>query len=172
MDTVIKVGAQAPNFNLPDLNSKNYTLSESLGRIVVIYFWSAECIWCDRVDRELISYHQRWGGDVDVLWIASNANERLDLIEPVARERNLPTVLLDDQQKVADAYGAQTTPHFFIIDVKGNLAYQGAWDDITFRQRVATQTYVPDVVDALRKGTSPQVTETQPYGCVLVRFTE
>ncbi len=172
MDTVINVGMEAPNFELTDLHGKKYSLSASRGRIVVIYFWSAECTWCDRVDGELLKLCDGWGEGVDVLWVASNANEPRNIVKRVAQERNIPAVLLDEQQKVADLYGAQTTPHFFIIDVDGKLAYKGAWDDITFRQRVATQTYVPDVVDSLRNGTRPQITQTQPYGCVLVRYTE
>ncbi len=52
----------------------------------------------------------------------------------------------------------------------GKLAYQGAWDDITFRQRVATQIYVPRVIEALKQNRIPEVTQTPPYGCALVRF--
>jgi peroxiredoxin len=170
MDPIITIGEQAPRFELPDLKGKILIMEDLLGWIVVLNFWSAECEWCQRVDRELITYLDAWLDRVKVLWVASNANESRDLIEKVAVERKLPTVLLDDQQKVADLYGAQTTPHFFVVDSGGKLCYQGAWDDVIFRRRVATQIYVPKVIEALKLNQTPKVTQTPPYGCVLVRF--
>jgi peroxiredoxin len=172
MDPIISIGEQAPQFQLPDLKGSLYSLRDLLDRIVVVNFWSAECEWCERVDHELTSFLDPWKDQVKVLWIASNTNESGDLIKKVATDRNIPTVLLDADQQVADLYGAQTTPHFFVIDANGKLAYQGAWNDVTFRQRVATQVYVPLVIDALKRNLIPEVTQTPPYGCVLVRFPE
>jgi hypothetical protein len=92
------------------------------------------------------------------------------LIQKTATERRLPTVLIDTGQSAADMYGALVTPHFFVMDGTGILRYQGAWDDITFRHRTATQTYVTEVVEALRRDQIPNVTSTPAYGCTLVRY--
>jgi hypothetical protein len=124
------------------------------------------------VDHELVELQNEWRDEVKVLWIASNINESHEFIAGAARARGLPTVLMDREQKVADLYGAETTPHFFVIDRDGNLVYKGAWDDVTFRQRVATQFYVCRVVEALRKDSVPDLTETPAYGCQLVRAYE
>jgi peroxiredoxin len=172
MDPVISIGDKAPTFQLKDIKGQSHSLVEMLGKIMVLNFWSAECAWSERVDSEIIAYMTRWKDDVQVWWIAANANEAQGLIEKVAAERNLPTVLLDRQQTVTDWYGAQTTPHLFIVDKSGKLAYQGAWDDITFRQRVVTQRFVPQAIEALRRNLTPEVTQTAPYGCVLVRSYE
>jgi peroxiredoxin len=172
MDTVIDIGADAPNFQLSDLSGQIFSLVDLRGWIIGLNFWSAECEWCERVDHELTAFKDAWKDRVKILWITSNANESLDLIDRVASERKLDPILLDPHHMVADLYGAQTTPHFFIIDSNGKLAYQGAWDDITFRQRVASQVYVPKVVEALMHGQQPPVAQTQPYGCVLVRFAD
>lgn len=170
MDPIISIGAEAPNFQLTDLRGDIYTLDKMLGRIIVINFWSAECRWCERVDRALLGYMDRWKDGVKVVWIASNANEPPSLIERIVKERSIPIVLLDEHQHVADLYNVETTPHFFIVDMNGNLAYQGAWDDVSFRQRVATQVYVPEVVEALLHEDTSQIKQTPAYGCVLVRF--
>ena len=170
MDPIIAIGEQAPQFQLNDFNGMQHSLKSLRGLIVVLYFWSAECEWCKRVDDELITHLDSWKEQVRLIWIASNTNESGDLIEKVATDRNIPTVLVDEHYKVADLYGAQTTPHFFVVDGGGKLSYQGAWDDITFRHRVATQVYVPKVIEALRDHQTPEVTTTAPYGCVLVRF--
>jgi peroxiredoxin len=170
MDPLIKISEQAPIFQLSDLSGRSLNLKNFQGWIVVLNFWSAECEWCNRVDDELKKYLDGWKDRVKVLWIASNANESRELIKKVATERNLSTVLIDDRQMVADLYGAQTTPHFFVVDEAGRLRYQGAWDDITFRQRVASMVYLPRVIEALQQNLNPEVTQTPPYGCVLVRF--
>lgn len=171
MDPVIKIGQEAPQFQLPDLRGEIFSLEEMTGWIRVLYFWSAECEWCERVDDELKSIMEAWGEQIKVLWIASNGNESYEIIEREALKRNIPRVLLDEQQVVANLYGAETTPHFFVVNSKGKLAYQGAWDDITFRQRVRTQVYVPKVVEALLQNITPPINQTPPYGCVLVRFS-
>jgi peroxiredoxin len=170
MDPLIPIGEQAPLFQLYDLSGRSFLLKDLRGWIVVLNFWSAECEWCERVDREIVAYLETCKERVKVLWIASNANETRDLIEKVADNRKIPTVLLDEQQKAADLYGAQTTPHFFVVDETGKLRYQGAWDDITFRHRVASQVYLPKVIEALGHNLPPEVTQTPAYGCVLVRF--
>jgi peroxiredoxin len=170
MDPLIQVGEHAPAFQLPDINGGTYNLEKMLGKIILINFWSAECEWCQRVDHEVNSYQDIWNEQVRLLWIASNSNETPTLIKNIVTQRNLPVVLMDEQHRVSDRYGAQTTPHFFILDAQGILRYQGAWDDITFRHRVATIEYVPQAIEALRHGQEPGITQTQPYGCVMVRF--
>lgn len=169
MDTIIKIGEPAPLFQLPDLVGGLHALNEYLGWILVLNFWSAECDWCKRVDEEIVQWLDVWEDRVKIVWIASNANESKDLIEKTATERKLPSVLIDTDLKVADSYGTLTTPHFFILDSGGKLRYQGAWDDITFRQRKATQVYVPMVIEVLRHDQAPTVTSTPAYGCTLVR---
>jgi peroxiredoxin len=170
VDPIIAIGEEAPLFQLSDLRGDVYSLAGMRGWIIVLNFWSAECVWCQRVDQELMGFLDSWKQQVKVLWIASNGNETLDLIERAANNRNLPTVLVDEHQQVANLYGAEMTPQFFVIDTKGKLAYQGSWDNVTFRQRVATQVYVPQVVRALMENLAPWISQTPPYGCVLVRF--
>jgi peroxiredoxin len=179
MDTVIKSGQEAPQFRLQNLDGEVCSLTGDKGQITLLNFWSAECDWCSQVDEELTSYLLEWKERVRVWWIASNANEPRALIKEVASSRKLTlpnpqnslrSVLLDVDQHVADLYGAQTTPHFFLVDEKGILVYQGAWDNRNFRQRVATQKYVPQVIEALLNGQPLLYTSTQPYGCVLVRY--
>jgi len=172
MDSIIKAGSQAPNFNLPDLEGTLHGPGGLKGRIILLNFWSPECEWSERVDHELIPFMHAWKDEVTCIWIASNANEPHEMVEGVSMGRGIPLVLLDSKQQVANLYGARTTPHFFILDREGRLAYQGAWDDITWRQRVATQVYVPQVVQALVQDQLPPFTESQPYGCVLVRYSD
>jgi peroxiredoxin len=172
MDPLIRSGQPAPAFQLPDQRGFLHKLEDYLGRVVILNFWSAECPHAQRADRELLSYLQDWWERVVLLPIASNASEPLEWIERSATERGLDVVLHDPQQEVADLYGAVTTPHVFLIDPGGILRYQGAVDDVTFRQRVPTRLYLRRAVEEVLAGRSPDPAETPPYGCTIVRFRE
>jgi hypothetical protein len=66
-------------------------------------------------------------------------------------------------------YGAVTTPHFFVVDENGVLRYKGALDDITFRQKIATESYLLDSIANLLNGKEPHPTETPGYGCAIFK---
>ena len=161
----------APEFSLPDLKGMLHPLHETLGQIVILNFWSAECPHAARADAELTAYLKAWGPSVTLLSIASNADEPPDLLAQVAAERGLPMVLIDPKGNIADLYGAVTTPHLFVVDPGGILRYQGAIDDVTFRHRTPTRHYLLDAVDSLIAGALPNPAETPPYGCTIMRFS-
>lgn len=169
MDTVIQIGQPAPDFELPDLQGQPHRLSELRGRVVVLNFWSAECPWAERADQAMDAYRQEWGENVTVWPIASNVNESTDMLTETARERGLEVVLHDSRHQVADRYGAQTTPHLYVVDRKGILRYQGALDDTNFRQREARRFFLRQAVEAVLAGQDPDPAQTAPYGCTIVR---
>jgi peroxiredoxin len=167
----------APVFALPDLEGNLHRLVDYRGDIIILNFWSAECPWSERTDRELLPLVSAWNissGNkhprVVLIPIAPNANEPQNMLTSVAADRGLPFVLQDADRLVTKVYGAQTTPHLFVIDPEGNLRYQGAFDDVTFRQRIPSQYYLKDAVDALLRGDSPDPWETPAYGCTIVHF--
>ncbi len=170
MDPMIEIGEPAPGFTLEDLNGAPYSLGEWRRRVTILNFWSAECPWSERTDRELVSYLAAWGEAVSLVPIAPNKNEPLVLLRQVAAQRGLPLVLHDIDQRVAGLYGVETTPHLFVIDTAGLLRYQGALDDVTFRQHTPTQAYLRQAVEALLGGRTPNPEITPAYGCTLVRY--
>ncbi len=167
----MELGKPAPNFTLNDLDGHAHSLANYHGRIVIINFWSAECPHAARVDLGLLPLLERWGKKVQLLQIASNGNEPLDLLRSVAKERGTPGIVLyDPDHAIADAYAATNTPHIFIVDGEGLLQYHGAYDDVSFRQRESTRNYVEDVVESLLNGGKPEIVNVPPFGCTIVRM--
>jgi hypothetical protein len=170
-------GDVVPDFTLPDLNGTPHALSDYRGRIILVNFWSAECPWSERADilfKQWLTLGRspragEWGGHVALLTIASNLNESPEQVRQAANQRGIAPVLLDSGCGVADAWGAQTTPHAFVVDGSGILRYQGAVDDVTFRQREPKRFYVREAVDALLAGRLPEVASAPAYGCTIVR---
>lgn len=92
----------------------------------------------------------------------------LKMIEKAKNEKfNFP-YLCDGEQAVAKNFGAQKTPHAFIIwKEKGEwvIKYDGAIDDNGAEPDKVQQHYVADAVDELLNGKKVSVPETKSIGC-------
>ena len=74
--------------------------------------------------------------------------------------------MLDDSQgAVAKAYGAKTTPHMFVINKDGGLAYKGGIDNDPDGNKTDRVNYVGQALDELLAGKPVSVSETKSYGC-------
>jgi peroxiredoxin len=165
----MQLNEPVPEIELPDLDGQLHRLSQYLGKVVVINFWSAECPWSERTDRALLATLNQLAEWVALLPIASNENEPDEQLREAARQRGLRLVLRDSGGRAADLYDARTTPHAFVLDRTGILRYQGAVDDVTFRHRTPSRWYVEEAVEALLEGRLPTVQDAPPYGCAIVR---
>jgi len=72
--------------------------------------------------------------------------------------------LRDESQEIAEAYGAQCTPHAFVFDADRHLVYQGAIDDDRGGEQV-TEQYVRGAVDAVLAGEEYPTETVSPMGC-------
>ena len=68
-------------------------------------------------------------------------------------------VLKDEKGMVGQAWGARTTPHMFVMDRRGVVAYAGAHDDRTGKP------LVEQAITAVLKGQPPETARSKPYGC-------
>jgi peroxiredoxin len=169
MDPVAALGEPAPDFVLQELDGRSFRLADQRGSIVVLVFWSADCVHPERADEILAALCSEWGDSVGVWRVASNVNEDEEQLRRIAQRHQVGPVLRDTGQGVADRYGAHATPHLFVVDERGVLRYAGAPDDVSFRQRVPTRNHLAEAVQALLQGQAPSPASTAPYGCAIVR---
>lgn len=76
--------------------------------------------------------------------------------------------LYDNEQLVARAFGAEKTPHAFVIWKEGDgwrVKYSGAIDDNGASPDKVKLKYVQQAVEALLEGKEPLVRETKSIGC-------
>jgi hypothetical protein len=82
------------------------------------------------------------------------------------KEHKFPWLYLrDETQKVALAYGAMRTPHFYVFDKERKLIYTGRGVD---NPREASKATVNDLEKALEEHTSGKTVSiplTNPIGC-------
>jgi len=170
MGPALQINHPAPDFLLTDHKGKVHRSSDYRGKNGILNLWSTQCPHAERSDREILTYLAEWGERVVLLSIASNANEPPALLTEVAGSGGMQTVLQDADHSVANLYSAVITPHVDVIDFKGNLRYQDAYDDTNFRKSVPTKQYLKSAVDVLLTSDQPEPSEVLSYGCSIVRY--
>jgi peroxiredoxin len=175
----LSIGELAPGFKLTDENDKEYSLSAEKGKIVVLEWFNAECPF---VKKHYYSKNmqklQKELTDKGVIWLSINSSapsKQGHIVSPNAAKQmlkdqgsNATHLLLDTKGTVGRTYGAQTTPHMFVIDPNGKLVYQGAIDSIASTEAKDTekaQDYVRDAVNELMAKKPVTISQTKSYGC-------
>lgn len=165
----LRLNYPVPDFSLLDLDGNMVSTKNYLGKILIINFWSCECPHSERTDKAILSMFVQWQDEVALMTIASNRNENVEAIRDVSAGRHISNVWLDADCEVANQFEAVTTPHVFVMDREGILRYQGAIDDVKFRQKTPTRFFLDEAVESLLAGRLPEVQESPAYGCTIVR---
>lgn len=77
--------------------------------------------------------------------------------------------MLDEDNLVADAFAARTTPHVFLFDKDLKLVYKGAIDDNVEDPKAVTKHYLKDAINALVAGKPIDPATTKNLGCSIKR---
>ncbi len=77
--------------------------------------------------------------------------------------------LLDRNSKVADAFGAKTTPHVFLFNADMKLVYSGSIDNTWDSKRTEDINYLGDAIKELSADSKITLKETPPRGCGIKR---
>lgn len=114
---------------------------------------------------------------VGMIVLNSNYNNRngVDSYEEMkkrAKEQNYNFYyVVDEDSKIANSFGGQTTPHVFLFDKNMELVYKGAIDDNYKSGKDVKHAYAKDAVASIANGQEVAVTETKPVGCSIKRKT-
>jgi peroxiredoxin len=174
----VETGAEAPAFSLADTAGQMHALADYTNRIVVLEWINVDCPFVRKhYSTQNMQTLQKTYTEKGVIWlsICSSAPGKQGHFAPEAwpaiiKEQTIRStaVLLDADGTAGRLYGARTTPHMFVIDAAGALAYQGAiddnpsWDPATLE---GAHNYVAAALDALLDGRAVETQDTKPYGC-------
>ncbi len=174
-----EVGRPAPDFSLTDIDSASHKLSEYKGKIVVLEWNNPDCpIVRKHYDSGNIPRLQKEEVAKGVVWLLINSGapgkEGGDYTSAqikswlADRDSNPTAYLRDPDGAVGHLYGAKTTPHLFVIDANGLLAYEGAIDSIRSADPAdipGAENYVREALQSVEAGLPVAKAATQPYGC-------
>jgi peroxiredoxin len=177
----LPIGSAAPDFHLPGVDGKNYSLSDfTPAKVLVVIFTCNHCptaqAYEGRIARLQADYRDK---GVAVVAISPNnaAAVRLDELgytdlgdsfedmKVRAKDHNYtyPYLYDGETQSTARAYGVLATPQVYIFDGERKLRYVGRFDDAEVR---AVKSHdAKNAVDALVTGNTVPVATTRVFGC-------
>lgn len=176
--TTARINQPAPDFSVVDSNGKTQSLAAQSGKIVVLEWTNRGCPFVGKHygSGNMQALQKRFTGE-GVVWftVISSAPGAQGYV--TADEANRETgsrgaaptaVLLDPKGNLGHLYGAQATPHMYVIDGRGKLAYMGAIDDTpsTDKADIArAKNYVVAAIEEVKSGKPVSTPATKAYGC-------
>jgi peroxiredoxin len=165
----VSVGQPAPQFKLDDQAGKPVALSDFKGKIVVLEWTNIDCPFVQRHMKEktAATLAEKYKAD-GVAWLAidSTSTHNTAMNARTIADHNLPFPILNDSTgTVGKEYGAKTTPHIFIVNKDGTLAYIGGMDNDPEGKKTDRVNYVAKALDELIAGKTVSTPETRSYGC-------
>ena len=179
----LPIGSSAPNFSLPGVDGKTYTLASfKSSPILAIVFTCNHCPTAQAYEERIIQLTKDYKKKgVAVVAISPNDPKSVNLNElgytdlsdsyPEMKIRakekgyNFPYLYDGETQSVAKAYGPVATPHIFIFDKERKLSYQGRIDDMENPAKTPTNHDARNAIEALLAAQKVPVTSTKVFGC-------
>lgn len=180
----LELGAKAPDFDLPGIDGRNYSLDDFAEfDVLMVLFTSNHCPTSHSIEKRLqkliTDYSDRNFGIVainpnhpDGLRIDElgfgEFDDSFEDMKPYADMNGweFPYIYDGETQSVARAYGCLATPHVFLFDQERRLRYAGRFDDSRYEPEHTVKS--PDARNALEEmlaGKEVSVPRTKPHGC-------
>ena len=174
----VEVGEPAPSFTATDIHGNEFNLEDQQGKIVVLEWTNHLCPFVKKhYETNNMQNTQKTATDNGVIWVSIvssaegkqgyvSAQEALQIEQDAGAHAT--TRILDPSGEIGQLYGAQTTPHMFVISAEGNLIYAGAIDDKPGPNPDSVEgakNLVLAALDDLSAGRAVETPRTAPYGC-------
>ncbi|MFP4288751.1 MAG: thioredoxin family protein [Bacteroidales bacterium] len=171
-----QVGDKAKDFRLKNVDGSYVSMSDfpdAKGFIVI--FSCNHCPYVVAYEDRMIELHNEFA-DQGYPVIAINPNDpdvqpedSFEKMQVRAREKNFPfPYLVDDKQEVYPQFGAERTPHVYLLNKDGNdlrVAYIGTIDDNYRDASKVEERYLANAIKAVMNGKSPEPAITRAIGC-------
>ena len=175
-----RVGTKAPDFYVSDFDGTTQKLSDYSGKTVILEWTNHDCPYVRKHYNSATMQNLQKDMTKDgIVWLTvissppgeqgyANAMEARNLTK--IRNASPTTVLLDPKGTMGRAYGAQATPHMYIINPTGTLVYAGAIDDKASSSTASlngAKSYIRQAIAELKDGKPVSEASTKAYGCYI-----
>ena len=160
-----------------DISDESTTLNDNLkSNGILVVFTSNSCpfvvMWEDRYK---LLEEKCMNSSFGMVYINSNQAKRDgdDSVEEMRKHSKkmgytIP-YLIDENSKLANAFGAKTTPHIFLFDKGKKLVYKGSIDDNYKSINDVTKNYLLDALEEVSNQKSVSINDTKAVGCSIKR---
>lgn len=177
---ILNLGSTAPmtDYKMKDISGKDYTLAglKKENGLLVIF----SCNTCPFVLAWEETYPELYEianvNELGMVLVNSNTKKRTDedsmeAMQKHAREAGykMPYVI-DANNKLADAFGARSTPHVYLFDQDMKLVYRGSINNkYENKSKVADKFYLKNAIKAMLTGEKIDPADTKEIGCSIKR---
>jgi hypothetical protein len=182
----LEIGNDAPmaNEKMKDVSGENYSLNDLKQENGLLVIFS--CNTCPFVVGGM-GDSEGWEGRYnDVYDHATSNNVGMVLVNPNEAKREKgdsfadmqnrwkdkglkSPYVIDNNHKLADAFGARTTPHVYLFDKNMKLVYVGAIDDNVNSSKDVKEHYLKSAITQLAAGKKINPNQTKNLGCSIKR---
>ena len=170
-----EIGNVVDDFSLKSTDGEMVSMAnypDAKGYIII--FTCNHCPYAIAYEDRIIELHNEWAPKGYPV-IAINPNDpdvqpddSFEKMKERASEKNFPfKYVLDKGQKVYPKFGAERTPHVFLVDENSILRYIGAIDNNYKSAEAADEHYLRDAISALEAGKDPNPAMTKAIGCTI-----
>lgn len=170
-----KIGDVVDDFSLKSTDGDMVSMSDypdAKGYILI--FTCNHCPYAIAYEDRMIELHKDMAAEGYPI-IAINPNDpevqpddSFEKMKERAMEKKFPfKYVLDEGQKIYPKFGAERTPHVFLVDSDRVLRYIGAIDNNYKSAEAADEHYVRDAISALEAGNDPNPAMTKAIGCTI-----
>ena len=171
--TDIKLGTPAPDFSLPSVEGKVYSLKDfRYAKGLVVMFICNHCPYVQAIEDRYIALARAYR-EKDVAFVGICSNDPTDypddrpekLKERWEKKRYGFPYLIDESQEVAKAYEAVCTPDIYLFDNEQTLFYHGRLDDNWQNEWGVKRHDLALALDLLLSGKAPPLEQHPSMGC-------
>jgi thiol-disulfide isomerase/thioredoxin len=178
----LAIGESAPDFDLPGVDGKRYTLASfAKAKVLVIVFTANHCPTAQAYEGRIEKLQADFEGrGVQVVLVSPNDPLALRLDEQGysdlgdtfeemkirAKDRGwtMPYLYDGETEAMSRKYGPVATPHVFVFDAERKLRFVGRVDDSENPAKVTTRD-ARNAIEAVLAGKAVPVETTKVFGC-------
>ena len=178
-NNVLPIGAEMPlkDTKMKDVSGKMVSLQEAKKDKGLLVMFS--CNTCPYVvknqqrTKDISTYAKEKG--LGVILINSNEGQRsgddaYTAMQAYAKKEGYNWYyVVDENNKLADAFGATRTPECYLFNAEGKLVYHGAIDDNPANASAVGRNHLKMAVDEMLSGKDVSTTTSRSVGCAIKR---
>lgn len=173
----LAIGSSIPlaDVKMRDIGGKEISLTDARGEEGLLVVFSCNtCPWVVAWEDRYVSLTNEFAPK-GIGVIAVNSNEAqfedvdsFEAMQEHAQEKGYNFYYtVDEESKLAHAFGATRTPHIYLFDKTGKLVYRGAIDDNARKAKKVKKRYLADAIDEMLAGEKIGDPTTKAFGCTI-----
>jgi peroxiredoxin len=155
---------KAPNFTLVEINGEQFSLSDHLGKVVLLDFFTTYCTPCVSEIKHLKGLYDEYSPDQLVILSISvdPYSDTVQDLQSFAQLNEITWTVARDTDNVAYKYGVSPIPHLVMIDSEGYKRHSHIGLTAESTLRLEIDPLVSEIGNSDPNGDNPGTEQTEP----------